>query len=227
MKKQRIFDLLIVLILLVGVGLLVYPTVSDWWNSAHASKAIAQYDEAVSTTDEAEIQRILDAAREYNQNLVTNGQRFTPTEEETERYLSLLDITGTGIMGYVTIPKIHVSLPIYHGTDDTVLQIATGHIEGSSLPIGGKITHAAISGHSGLPSAKLFTKLDTLGEGDQFSISILGETLTYEVDQIEIVLPDDFSPLEFKEGGDQVTLITCTPYGVNSHRLMVRGSRVS
>lgn len=227
MKKQRIFDLLIGLILLVGVGLLVYPTVSDWWNSAHASKAIAQYDEAVSTTDEAEIQRILDAAREYNQNLVTNGQRFTPTEEETERYLSLLDITGTGIMGYVTIPKIHVNLPIYHGTDDAVLQIATGHIEGSSLPIGGEITHAAISGHSGLPSAKLFTKLDTLGEGDQFSISILGETLTYEVDQIKIVLPDDFSPLEFEENGDQVTLITCTPYGVNSHRLMVRGSRVS
>lgn len=181
----------------------------------------------VDAIDAAEVQEMLDAARAYNRDLTTDSQRFTPSEENSARYNSLLDISGTGIMGYVEIPKISVDLPIYHGTEDSILQVAVGHIEGSSLHVGGEDTHVAISGHCGLPSAKLFTKLDTLEEGDRFSVNVLGETLSYEVTQISVVLPDDFSPLEFEDGQDQVTLITCTPYGVNSHRLMVRGSRVS
>ncbi len=229
MKKKSgiVFNLLIILVLVAGVGLLAYPTVSNWWNTVHTSRAIAQYNEMVDAIDAAEIQEMLDAARAYNRDLVTNSQRFTPSEEDSARYNSLLDISGTGIMGYVEIPKINVDLPIYHGTGDSILQVAVGHIEGSSLPVGGEDTHVAISGHCGLPSAKLFTKLDTLEEGDLFSVNVLGETLSYEVDQISVVLPDDFSPLEFEDGQDQVTLITCTPYGVNSHRLMVRGSRAS
>jgi sortase A len=226
-KSGIVFNLLIILVLVVGVGLLAYPTVSNWWNTVHASRAIAQYNEMVDAIDAAEVQEMLDAARAYNRDLVMDSQRFTPSEEDSARYDSLLDISGTGIMGYVEIPKISVDLPIYHGTEDSILQVAVGHIEGSSLPVGGKDTHVAISGHCGLPSAKLFTKLDTLEEGDLFSVNVLGETLSYEVDQISVVLPDNFSPLEFEDGQDQVTLITCTPYGVNSHRLMVRGSRVS
>lgn len=229
MKKKSgiVFNLLIVPVLAAGIGLLAYPTVSNWWNTVHASRAIAQYNEMVDAIDAAEIQEMLDAARAYNRDLVTDSQRFTPSEEDSARYNSLLDISGTGIMGYVEIPKISVDLPIYHGTEDSILQVAVGHIEGSSLPVGGEDTHVAISGHCGLPSAKLFTKLDTLEEGGRFSVNVLGETFSYEVDKISVVLPDDFFPLEFEDGLDQVTLITCTPYGVNSHRLMVRGSRVS
>ena len=224
--KAGLFNLLIAVAVLVGLGLLLYPTVSNWLNERNASKAIADYSHVVEEMDTADIQRMLDEARAYNQSLVGNAGRFEPTEEDTAKYNSILDVSGTGIMGYVEIPSIGVKLPIYHGTDDAVLQVAAGHIEGSSLPVGGENTHAAISGHCGLPSAKLFTKLDTLAVGDEFNLSVLGETLNYKIDDIVVVLPDDFSPLVIEGGADQVTLITCTPYGVNSHRLMVRGTRV-
>ena len=224
--KAGLFNLLIAVAVLVGLGLLLYPSVSNWLNERNASKAIADYSHVVEEMDTADIQRMLDEARAYNQSLVGNAGRFEPTEEDTAKYNSILDVSGTGIMGYVEIPSIGVKLPIYHGTDDAVLQVAAGHIEGSSLPVGGENTHAAISGHCGLPSAKLFTKLDTLAVGDEFNLSVLGETLNYKIDDIVVVLPDDFSPLVIEGGADQVTLITCTPYGVNSHRLMVRGTRV-
>lgn len=230
MKKSRelkagLFNLLVVIAVLTGIGLLLYPTVSNWLNEKNASKAIADYSQAVEALDTVDIQKMLEEARAYNQSLVGNTSRFEPTEEDSARYHSILDVSGTGIMGYVEIPSIGVKLPIYHGTEDSVLQVAAGHIEGSSLPVGGENTHVAISGHCGLPSAKLFTKLDTLKVGDEFNLSVLGKTLNYKVDDIVIVLPDDFSPLSIEGGEDQVTLITCTPYGVNSHRLMVRGTR--
>ena len=224
--KAGLFNLLIAVAVLIGLGLLLYPSVSNWLNERNASKAIADYSHVVEEMNTADIQRMLDEARAYNQSLVGNAGRFEPTEEDTAKYNSILDVSGTGIMGYVEIPSIGVKLPIYHGTDDAVLQVAAGHIEGSSLPVGGENTHAAISGHCGLPSAKLFTKLDTLAVGDEFNLSVLGETLNYKIDDIVVVLPDDFSPLVIEGGADQVTLITCTPYGVNSHRLMVRGTRV-
>lgn len=231
MKKSRelkagLFNLLVVIAVLTGIGLLLYPTVSNWLNEKNASKAIADYSQAVEALDTVDIQKMLEEARAYNQSLVGNTSRFEPTVEDSARYHSILDVSGTGIMGYVEIPSIGVKLPIYHGTEDSILQVAAGHIEGSSLPVGGENTHVAISGHCGLPSAKLFTKLDTLKVGDEFNLSVLGETLNYKVDDIVIVLPDDFSPLSIEGGKDQVTLITCTPYGVNSHRLMVRGTRV-
>lgn len=158
--------------------------------------------------------------------LPQDSARFHPTEEDTARYQSLLNITGSGIMGYIEIPSIRVSLPIYHGVEDTVLQIAVGHIEGSSLPVGGADSHCVVSGHRGLPSAKLFTNLDQLAEGDVFLLRVLDEVLTYQVDQIHIVEPDDVSLLEIEQGKDLCTLVTCTPYGVNSHRLLVRGHRI-
>lgn len=152
--------------------------------------------------------------------------RFNLTDEERAKYEKTLDVTGTGIMGYVEIPKISVSLPIYHGTDATVLQIAIGHIPGSSLPVGGQGTHCVISGHRGLPSARLFTDIDQLREGDLFMLNVLGKTLTYQVDQIRVVLPDELDDLAIDDGQDYCTLVTCTPYGVNTHRLLVRGHRV-
>lgn len=225
MKKDKT-TIFLLLVLIVGLSLLLYPSVSDYWNSFHQSRAIAGYVEAVANMDDEEYERLLNEAKEYNVWLYNNSNRWHPTEAELKRYESILDITGTGIMGYIEIPKINVELPIYHGVEDTVLQIAVGHLTGSSLPIGGANTHAALSGHRGLPSAKLFTNLDKMVEGDVFVIRVLDEVVTYEVDKISIVLPEDTSPLQFEAGADYCTLITCTPYGVNSHRLLVRGHRI-
>lgn len=225
--KKHWSTLLLLAILLAGVGLLGYPTFADWWNSFHQSRAIAGYAEQVSQIDDADYEKMLADARAYNETLLEKGDgRFNMTDEEREVYDSLLDVTGTGIMGYVEIPKINVSLPIYHGTDETILQIAVGHIEGSSLPVGGKGTHCVISGHRGLPSAKLFTDLDQLQEGDIAQITVLDETLTYEVDQIRIVLPNELEELAINPHRDQLTMVTCTPYGINSHRMLVRGHRI-
>ena len=210
-RGSRLGNAVLILIFLAGVGLLVYPTFSDWWNDLHQSRAIAGYVEKVS-----------DMSDEKNRS----GDRFALTYEEKEAYNKVLDVTGTGIMGYVNIPKIAVSLPIYHGTDPAVLEIAVGHIEGSSLPVGGKGTHCVISGHRGLPSAKLFTDIDRLKEGDTFQLQVLNRTLTYEVDQIRIVLPDQLEDLAIDPDKDYCTLVTCTPYGVNTHRLLVRGHRI-
>ena len=216
----------LVLILLAGLSLLLYPTVSDYWNSFHQSRAIASYAEQVAEIDMADYERLWAEAQEYNQTLVGKSGRYQMTDEERETYESLLDVSGTGIIGYIEIPAINCSLPIYHGTDEGVLQIAIGHIEGTSLPVGGESTHCVISGHRGLPRAKLFSDLDKLVVGDDFMLCVLDETLTYEVDQIRIVLPDELNDLEIVEGKDYCTLVTCTPYGINSHRLLVRGHRV-
>ena len=224
--RKHFTTILLVLILLTGVSLLLYPTVSDYWNSFHQSQAIASYVEAVAEIDNTDYEKMWQEAVAYNEKLKENSGRWTPTDEELEEYERLLNVSDTGIMGYIEIPKINVSLPIYHGTDEAILQIAIGHIPGSSLPVGGKGTHCVVSGHRGLPSAKLFTDLDQLEEGDLFMMRILDETLTYEVDQVRIVEPEELSDLEIDEDKDLCTLVTCTPYGINSHRILVRGHRV-
>lgn len=226
MKKQS-SSIILVIVFFIGLSLLLYPSVSDYWNSFHQSRAIATYAEEVAEMDDGQYELMLSKARIYNSELFQhkNGS-WVLTEEEKEEYNSNLDINGSGIMGYIEIPSIRCSLPIYHGTDEAVLQIGVGHIEGSSLPIGGESTHAVLSSHRGLPSAKLFTNLDKLVEGDIFQIRVLDEVLTYEVDQILIVLPDEMDALKIEEGKDYCTLVTCTPYGVNSHRLLVRGHRI-
>lgn len=227
-KRARInySTILLLLILFVGISLLLYPTVSDYWNSFHQSRAIASYADAVAEVEEVDYEKMWQEAVEYNESLFGKSNRWILTDEEREHYNEILNIGGTGIMGYVEIPKINVALPIYHGVDEGILQIAIGHIEGSSLPVGGEGTHCVISGHRGLPSAKLFTDIDELEEGDIFMMRVLDETLTYEVDQIRIVEPSELQDLEIEEDKDLCTLVTCTPYGVNSHRLLVRGHRV-
>jgi sortase A len=224
--KQRLTTVCLVLLFLVGVGLLLYPSVSDYWNALHQSRAIAGYVQSVTDTDAAQYARLLREAAAYNQKIAIDGQNFFLSEEEQAEYHETLDIDGSGIMGYIEIDSIGCSLPIYHGTDDAVLQIAVGHIPGTSLPIGGAGTHCVLSGHRGLPSAKIFTDLDRLSAGDTFVIYTLNEILTYEVDQSLIVLPSDVSALAIEAGRDLCTLVTCTPYGVNSHRLLVRGHRI-
>lgn len=225
--KKNISTIILVLIFFVGLSLLLYPTISDYWNSFHQSRAIASYVDAVDNTDEQKLDEMRKAAQAYNEKLLSKQNRYEMSDQDKAEYESLLDVSGTGVMGYVEIPSIKVSLPIYHGTDNTILQIGVGHIEGSSLPVGGPSTHCAISGHRGLTSSKLFTDIDQMAEGDIFKLYILGETMTYEVDQIRIVLPDELNDLKIEEGQDYCTLITCTPYGVNSHRLLIRGHRIA
>lgn len=224
--KKNLSSIILVLIFIIGLSLLLYPSFSDYWNSFHQSRAIASYAQSVTTIDDDQYEKMWAQAQEYNTTLAKKQNRWVLSEEEYEEYEGLLNIGGTGIIGYIEIPTIKVSLPIYHGVDEAVLQIAVGHIEGSSLPVGGEGTHCVISGHRGLPSAKLFTNLDEMEEGDHFMMRVLDETLTYEVDQIRIVEPEDLSALEIEEGKDLCTLVTCTPYGINSHRLLVRGHRV-
>ena len=226
MKKKDFSTIALIIVFFVGVSVLLYPTVSDYWNSLHQSQAIATYADSVENMDEQDYEKLWDAAVSYNQKLFQSGHGLGLKDEEKEEYNELLDVSGTGIMSYIEIPKIKCSLPIYHGTDEGVLQIAVGHIEGSSLPVGGLNTHCVLSGHRGLPSAKLFSNLDKLEEGDIFMIRTLDQTLTYEVDQIRIVLPDEVDDLKIEEGKDLCTLVTCTPYGINTHRLLVRGHRV-
>ena len=226
-KKSGIpFTLILILILIAGLGLILYPTFSDWWNSFHQSRAIASYVQTVANLDKEEYERMLQEAQAYNRSLLTKSNRYIFSEEDKEEYNSILDVTGTGIMGYVEVPSIGISLPIYHGTEEAVLQTAIGHIEGTSFPVGGIGTHCAISGHRGLPAARLFTDIDQLKEGDTFLIQVLDRTLTYEVDQIRIVLPTELQDLEIDPQEDYCTLITCTPYGINTHRLLVRGKRI-
>lgn len=224
--KKNLSSIILVLIFIIGLSLLLYPSFSDYWNSFHQSRAIASYAQSVTTIDDDQYEKMWAQAQEYNTTLAKKQNRWVLSEEEYEEYVGLLNIGGTGIIGYIEIPNIKVSLPIYHGVDEAVLQIAVGHIEGSSLPVGGEGTHCVISGHRGLPSAKLFTNLDEMEEGDHFMMRVLDETLTYEVDQIRIVEPEDLSALEIEAGKDLCTLVTCTPYGINSHRLLVRGHRV-
>lgn len=217
---------ILVVVLIAGIAVILYPTFSDWWNSFHQTRAIASYVETVANLNTEEYERMFREAEEYNRRLPEKTNRYVFSDEDIEEYNAILDVTGTGIMGYVEIPSIGVHLPIYHGMDESVLQMAIGHLEGTSLPVGGIGTHAVITGHRGLPSAKLFTDLDQLKEGDHFLLQILDRTLTYEVDQIRIVTPMELQDLEIDSNQDYCTLITCTPYGINTHRLLVRGVRV-
>ena len=224
--KKHLSTILLVVALLAGVSLLLYPSVSDYWNSLHATQVVSNYAQQVQTMDRSRYETMWNDAVAYNRSLLTRSTDFALTDAQKRQYDALLNVDGTGIMGYLEIPVLEVTLPIYHGTDDSVLQVGAGHIEWSSLPTGGESTHCVLSGHRGLPSAKLFTNLDQLVAGDTFVIRVLDEVMTYEVDQILIVEPTDVSALTVEDGKDLCTLVTCTPYGVNSHRLLVRGHRV-
>lgn len=225
-KSDRMINMVLILVFLIGLSLLLYPTISDWWNSFHQTQTIETYAKKVADLNAETYQRALEDATAYNQEIAERGIQWTMTKDEFKKYEALLNVADNGVMCTVEIPKINCKLPVYHGTDESVLQIAIGHIAGSSLPVGGASTHCIISGHRGLPSAKLFSNIDQLEKGDHFMLHTLNETLTYEVDQIRIVLPNELDDLKIIDGEDLCTLVTCTPYGVNSHRLLVRGHRV-
>ena len=226
-KRSSLTTWILVLVMLLGLGILAYPTVSDWWNSFHASRAIASYSNAVENVDREKLDNMIQAAHEYNEKLLKKKNPFVMSDEDLKEYNSLLDLSGTGIIGYITIKSIGVYIPIYHGVEESILQIAIGHVDWSSLPVGGESTHAVVSGHRGLPSAKLFSDLDQMREGDTFTITVLNQMITYEVDQIRIVEPGDISELAIVPGKDYCTLVTCTPYGINTHRLLIRGTRIA
>ena len=213
--KKHGVTLLLVAVMLVGAGFISYPTFSDWWNSFHQSRAVASYVEAVSQMDPEENARLLAEAEEYNRGLLELSNQWAMPDERKEAYKKLLSVNGSDI-----------KLPIHHGTEESVLQVAIGHLEETSLPVGGPGTHCVVSGHRGLPSARLFTDLDKMVEGDQFTLSVLGREMTYEVDQIVTVLPTEMEELLITPGKDYCTLMTCTPYGINTHRLLVRGTRI-
>ena len=224
--RNKLTTLLLFFVFLVGLSLLLYPSFSDYWNSFTQSRAIASYADEVAAMDEERYARLLNDAKSFNAQLNARENVYLMTEEQQADYEAQLNVAGDGIMGYVEIPSINCSLPIYHGTSESVLQMAIGHMEWTSLPVGGESTHCCISGHRGLPSARLFTDLDQLREGDIFLLRVLNEVLTYEVDKISIVEPDNTQNLLVEEGKDYCTMITCTPYGINSHRLLVRGHRI-
>lgn len=225
-KNNLLTTFLLIIIFIAGLSLLLYPSVSDYWNSLIQSKAIASYIEKVSNLNEDVYDGIIKDATAYNASLKNRFNSYLLDEQQQKQYKNLLNVSGDGVMGYVDIPVIKVTLPIYHGTSEDVLQTTVGHLEWTSLPVGGVDTHCVISGHRGLPSAKLFTDLDKLVEGDIFMLRVLDEVLTYEIDRIQIVEPTDTQDLHIVSGEDLCTLVTCTPYGVNSHRLLVRGHRI-
>ena len=224
--KNKFSNIVLILVLVAGLSLLVYPSLSDYWNSFTQSKVIVDYAQQIENLDTEKYDRILQEAYAYNESLVERRNGFVLSDEQKEKYEELLDLSGVGMMGYIEVPSISVTLPIYHGTSDAVLQIAVGHLEWSSLPVGGESTHCVLSGHRGLPSAKLFSDLDKVVVGDIFLLRVLDEVLTYEVDQIHIVEPHETESLVIEEGMDYCTLVTCTPYGINTHRILVRGHRI-
>lgn len=227
MKKGTWVNVILILVLLAGLSLLLYPTFADYWNKKHQTKAIASYTEQLSNLDDDAYLELWESAREFNRELRTRSNVFKLSAEQQTRYEQLLNVSGNGVMGYIEIPSINVTIPVYHGTSDTVLQIAVGHLEWTSLPTGGESTHCVLSGHRGLPSARLFTDLDKVVVGDTFTLNVLDEVLTYQVDQIKIVLPHETEDLLVEEGEDYCTLVTCTPYGINTHRILVRGTRIA
>ncbi len=225
--KTRRSNVALILVGFVGLGLLLYPSLSSYWNSFRQTRAIADYEGSLGSVSAEDYSLMWESAREYNADFAERGGLFTPDARRLELYESLLNVDGRGMMGYIEIPSIRVNLPIYHGADDSVLDFAVGHIDWSSLPTGGENVHTVLSGHRGLPSAKLFTNLDRLREGDVFTLYILDAELTYEVDEIRVVEPEEAGKLDLIRGGDFCTLITCTPYGINTHRLLVRGRRIA
>lgn len=215
-----------ILLLLVGIAIMLYPVVSNWLVQRKQANAIAKYMEAVGELSQEDYAATLADAEAYNQTLIGMTNRYYLTMAEKEIYNSLLNVTGTGVMGYLEIPSLGETMPIYHGTEESVLQVAIGHVAGSSLPIGGESTHCILVGHRGLPEARLFTDLDKLQKGDLFYITVLDRTITYEVDRVLVELPENKEPMKIEDGKDYCTLMTCTPYGINTHRLLVRGKRV-
>lgn len=223
--KNKLFYIILVVVFLAGLSLLLYPTISNAYNTWLQSKAIAEYSRQAGQMDQEVYDQEMAKANNHNQELLERSDPYSLTEEQLERYKNILAVTNQGIMAYVEIPSIDVMLPIAHGTSDDVLRDKIGHLEWSSLPVGGESTHSVISGHRGLPSAELFTNIDHLELGDKFYIHIMGQTLEYQVCNISVVEPKDQRLLRIEEGQDLVTLVTCTPYGINSHRLLVRGIR--
>lgn len=231
MRKKALLIVIAIVVLLIGIGIMLYPLISNLYENAYHSEVIQSYQEDVNALNNEQLQEELKKARRYNDalhDLILKEDPFT-TEFEIQNvdYENLLNINRDGVMSYVEIPEIDVYLPIYHGTTDDVLERGVGHIINTSLPIGGKSTHCVISAHSGSPSATLFTRLDELKEGDEFYLYTLSEKLSYEVDQIKTVLPHETDDFRIVEGQDYVTLVTCTPYGINTHRLLVRGHRIA
>ena len=231
-RGRRVSTILLVLVMIVGMGLLIYPAFSEYWNSFHSSRAIISYAEKVANLDKEKYEKIWNAALEYNRALSEKSNPWAMDDEEKEEYDAQLNVDGTGNMGFISIPKANINLPLYHGTNEQVLQTSVGHIEGSSLPVGSihsndeDFNEVEYASHRGLPSARLFSDLDVMEVGDVFYLTILDQTLTYEVDEINIVEPNDTSKIQLEPGMDLVTLVTCTPYGINSHRLLVRGRRI-
>lgn len=221
-EKRDFSTLILVMVFIVGLSVLLYPIISDWWNRSIQTRAIVEYENALAGLKNEEYSEQFEKAEAYNEALNAVSAPFA-AYDSIAGYEEALNVMGNGIMGYIEIEKINVKLPIYHGTSDKVLDRAVGHIEGSSLPIGGESRHSVLSAHRGLPSAKLFTNLDKLVEGDTFTITVLNRLITYEIDQIRIVLPNEFEELAVAKGKDYCTLLTCTPYGINTHRLLVRG----
>lgn len=224
--KKRISTIILILVFFVGLSLLLYPTISNYWNSRHQSRAIASYVQNVRDLSKEKSELIWQEAQSYNRSVARTGNLWNISKDQRELYTKQLDISGNGIMGYIEIPDIGVSLPIYHGTEDSVLQIAVGHLEGTSLPVGGESSHCVLSGHRGLPSADLFTDIDKMVPGDIFSLNVLDQTLTYEVYEILTILPHEVHNLSIEKGKDLCTLVTCTPYGINTHRLLVKAKRI-
>ena len=237
-RKHRVSNWVLVLILFIGIGIAAYPVFSEYWNSLHQTRAIMGYAERVAEMTNEEYEQVWNAALDYNQRLLEKPNRWAIDSDYLDDYETQLNVDATGNMGYISIPKIDVNLPVYHGTSDTVLQTSIGHITGTSLPAGSAHTdpedwlkpdfasHCVLSGHRGLPSARLFSDLDAMEVGDLFYLTILDQTLTYRVDRITVIEPEDMEELEIVPGKDLCTLMTCTPYGINTHRLLVRGSRV-
>jgi sortase A len=223
--KNGLLTVLIALLFVAGLGIFLYPLISDIINAQYQTRAVISYHDAVRSMDDTRIVEILAAARRYNDALPSNPDRFNPTDAELEEYRGQLRVTGSMVIGTLEIAAIGVNLPIYHGTGDSELQVGAGHLEGSSLPVGGPGTHTVITGHRGLPSSTLLTNLDRLAPGDVFTLRVLNETMRYEIDQIRIVLPEDYSELAIDPDMDYCTLLTCTPYGINSHRMLIRGKR--
>lgn len=229
-KKFTIKDIIRLIVLLVAFSVLLYPTFSSYLNEKNSSRVVSNYDAESVKLSNAEKEQMLADARAYNQEMLGNIDLIDPfsqtNTEIDERYQSLLNVDGSGMMGYIRIPKIKVELPIYHGTSETVLQAGVGHFWGTSLPVGGESTHTVLTGHRGLPTKTLFTNMDKLKVGDIFYIKVLGETLAYKIDQILTVLPEETEVLSIEPGQDYATLVTCTPYAINTHRLLVRGERI-
>lgn len=224
--KRKITNIFLAIGLIIGLSFLLYPTVSDTWNAHHQTQVIEDYNDEVMNLTDTQSEKLITDARKYNEKLRSMTARWNLSEDDLAEYRNTLDVASSGVMGYIEIEKIGVKVAIYHGTEDSVLQVGAGHLEGSSMPVGGSGTHSVFMAHRGLMSAKLFTDLDKMQEGDTFTVNVLGETMTYEVYNIKTVEPDDLADLTIESDRDLCTLVTCTPYGINTHRLLVQGERV-